>query len=152
MKHRRDLLIEADTVLHSSLRSILLDRCRPQIARAFQVEIAHTDRILLARYDDTGGWFRRHRDNEADSVAFRQFALSVNLNTGEYDGGELLFPEYNDHRHAPPAGGGIVFASSVLHEAAPVTRGSRYVLLTFFHSEAVEARRLAPPHPALAVG
>jgi len=150
-KRRRDLLIEHESAPHRSLRAILLERCRPPIARAFQVEVAHTDRILLARYDDTGGWFRRHRDNEAESIAFRQFALSLNLNTGDYEGGELLFPEYNDHRHAPPAGGGIVFASSVLHEVAPVTRGRRYVLLTFFHSEAAEARRrAAAAQPALA--
>lgn len=38
--------------------------------------------IKKARYDDAGGHFRRHRDNSAPSVAFRQFALSVNLNTG----------------------------------------------------------------------
>jgi hypothetical protein len=31
----------------------------------------------------------------------------------------------------------------VLHEAAPVTCGLRYVLLTFFHSDAAEARRVA---------
>ncbi len=67
----------------------------------------------------------------------------MNLNTGEYEGGELLFPEYNDHRYCPPAGGGIIFSASLLHEAAPVTSGRRYVLLTFLHGEAAEARRLA---------
>jgi predicted 2-oxoglutarate/Fe(II)-dependent dioxygenase YbiX len=142
-KHRRDMLIESGTRLHRHLQELLVSRCQPEIARAFQAKIAYTDRILLARYDASGGWFRRHRDNDGESVAFRQFALSVNLNTGEYDGGHLLFAEYSDHRHAPPAGGGLVFSTSLLHEAAPVTRGTRYVLLTFFHDEAAEARRRA---------
>jgi predicted 2-oxoglutarate/Fe(II)-dependent dioxygenase YbiX len=142
-KHRRDMMIAPDTDLHLVLHDLLLERCRPEIARAFQKLVSHTDRILVARYDKLGGWFRRHRDNTAAHVAFREFALSLNLNTGEYEGGHLVFPEYNDHFHRPQAGAGVIFSTSVLHEATPVTSGSRYVLLTFFHSDAAEARRLA---------
>jgi predicted 2-oxoglutarate/Fe(II)-dependent dioxygenase YbiX len=145
-KNRRDLMIDADSELHDMLRETLLGRCGPEIARAFQAHVSYTDRILLSRYDDTGGWFRRHRDNAARNIAFREFALSLNLNTGDYEGGHILFPEYNDHRYRPPAGGGIIFSTAVLHEAAPVTSGRRYVLLTFFHGEAAEARRLATAH------
>lgn len=140
-KHRRDMMIAPDEELHGVLRDTLLRRCAPEIAKAFQVSVTYTDRILVSRYDDNGGWFRRHRDNAAENVAFREFALSVNLNTGEYEGGHLLFPEYNDHRYRPAAGGGIIFSTAVLHEAAPVTQGHRYVLLTFFHSAAAEVRR-----------
>jgi predicted 2-oxoglutarate/Fe(II)-dependent dioxygenase YbiX len=140
-KHRRDMPIAPETELHEVLCRQILTRCAPEIARAFQVHVAHLDRILLARYDDTGGYFRRHRDNSAPNVAFREFALSVNLNTHEYEGGDLLLPEYNDHRHRPPAGGGLIFSTAVLHEAAPVTRGRRYALLTFLHSDAAEQRR-----------
>jgi predicted 2-oxoglutarate/Fe(II)-dependent dioxygenase YbiX len=142
-KSRRDLLIRPDDALHEVLRGMLLRRCAPEIAKAFQGHVAHLDRILVSRYDAGAGWFRRHRDNAADNVAFRQFALSVNLNTGDYEGGDLLFPEYNDHRYSPPAGGGLLFSTVVLHEAAPVTAGHRYVLLTFLHSDAAELRRQA---------
>jgi predicted 2-oxoglutarate/Fe(II)-dependent dioxygenase YbiX len=69
--------------------------------------------------------------------------LSLNLNTEDYEGGHLLFPEYNDHRYSPPTGGGVIFSTAVLHEAAPVTFGRRYVLLTFLHSDAAEVRRQA---------
>ncbi len=151
-KHRRDMAILPEETLHRQLEGLLLDRCAPEIARAFQVQVRHIDRILVSRYDDTGGWFRRHRDNAADNVAFREFALSVNLNTGEYDGGHVLFPEYNDHRYRPPAGAGVIFSTAVLHEAAPVTRGRRYVLLTFLHSDAAEARRLDYHAPAGTAG
>lgn len=140
-KFRRDMPIAADGELHRELRDTLLFRCVPQIAKAFQARVSHIDRLLVSRYDAGAGWFRRHRDNTAANVAFREFALSVNLNTGDYVGGDLLFPEYNDHLHCPPRGGGLIFSTSVLHEAAPVTSGRRYVLLTFFHGDAAEARR-----------
>ena len=142
-KRRRDMRIDPEDDLHHTLQHLLLGRCAPEIAKAFQANMTHTDRILISRYDGSSGWFRRHRDNAADNVAFRKFAISVNLNTGDYEGGHLLFPEYNDHRYTPPTGGGLIFSTGILHEAAPVTAGVRYVLLTFFHGDAAEARRRA---------
>ena len=141
-KHRYDLVLGAGDPCLSAVLSGVVSRCVPEIARAFQVNVAHTDRILLARYDETGGYFRRHRDNSAPGVAFRQFALSLNLND-DYDGGHVLFPEYNDRRYRPPAGAGVVFSCSLLHEAAPVTRGRRYCALTFLHDAAAQARWMA---------
>lgn len=142
-KHRRDLTLDPAEPLHDEVLAALAGRLVPEIAKAFQVQVAHVDRILVARYDDTGGYFRRHRDNSAAHMAYREFALSVNLNAGGYQGGELLFPEFDDRAYAPPTGAAFVFSASLLHEAAPVTRGARYVLLTFLHSPAAEARRQA---------
>ncbi len=142
-KKRRDHLIEDDDPLHARLLDALVRRCVPEIKKAFQVDIAHFDRFLVARYDDDGGRFRRHRDNGHESLAFRQFAISLNLNSEDYDGGCLLFPEYNSHRYRPATGAGLVFSASLLHEATPTTRGSRYVALTFMHDAAAEARRIA---------
>ncbi|HEY4172441.1 MAG TPA: 2OG-Fe(II) oxygenase [Rhodopila sp.] len=122
-KRRRDMRIDPVDDLHRTLEHLLLSRCAPEIAKAFQAKVTHIDRLLVSRYDDSGGWFRRHRDNAADNVAFREFAISVNLNTGDYEGGHLLFPEYNDHRYAPPTGSGLIFSTRILHEAAPVTAG-----------------------------
>ncbi len=139
-KKRRDVELTAETPLHAEIVRVLAERLAPEIKRAFQFDVAFADRILLARYDDTGGYFKRHRDNAATHTAFRDFAVSINLNTHEYEGGELLFPEYNDHRHSPPAGGAIVFSASLLHEAAPVTRGSRYVALSFLSGATAQAR------------
>ena len=142
-KHRRDLMLDEGSALHRRLQDSLLERCAADIFKAFQARVTYTDRILLSRYDDSGGFFRRHRDNAAANIAFREFALSVNLNTGDYDGGHVIFPEYNDHRYRPPTGAGVIFSTGLLHEATPVTAGRRYVLLTFFHGEAAEARRRA---------
>ena len=142
-KRRRDLELTPDHPLHAEVVGVLSHRLAPEILKAFQVEIAHADRILIARYDDTGGYFHRHRDNVAPQVAFRQFAISLALNTGEYEGGDLEFPEFSDDLYCPQAGAALVFSASLLHAARPVTRGSRYVLLTFVHDQAAEARRTA---------
>ncbi len=147
-KRRRDIELTPDSPLHAEVMEIMARRCAPEMKRAFQADIATVDRILIARYDDSGGYFKRHRDNAAPHTAFREFAISINLNTQDYEGGELLFPEYDDHRYSPPAGSAIIFSASLLHEAAPVTRGSRYVLLSFLCSAAAQARlaeaQLAP--------
>jgi predicted 2-oxoglutarate/Fe(II)-dependent dioxygenase YbiX len=142
-KHRRDLVLDPGEPLHAEATEALSTRLIPEIKKAFQADVAFVDRILIARYDDTGGYFRRHRDNSSPHVAFREFAVSLNLNTGEYEGGGLVFPEFNDCEHQPPRGSACVFSASLLHEASPVTKGRRYVLLTFVHSAAAEARRLA---------
>jgi len=148
-KHRRDCLLVPGDGTFETVQAALFRRCAPEIKRAFQHDITHTDRILVARYDDSGGYFRRHRDNMNEAVAFRQFAISVNLNAGAYEGGALMFPEFNDHRYAPATGGAVVFSTSVLHEAMPVTQGRRYVLLTFLHdAEAEQRRRLRVPELA----
>ena len=142
-KKRRDTELTAESPLFAEVCHVLAARVIPEIKKAFQAEIANADRILIARYDDTGGYFKRHRDNTAPHTAFREWAISLNLNTDEYEGGELLFPEYDDARYNPPAGGAIVFSAGLLHEAAPVTKGSRYVLLTFLGSAAAQARLTA---------
>ena len=141
-KRRRDLVLDTDEPLQAEVARLLSERLVPEIAKAFHAETAFLDRVVIARYDDTGGYFHRHRDNTSPHLAYRQFALSVNLNTGDYEGGALSFPEFNDVPYNPPAGAGIVFSASLLHEATPVLRGSRYVLLTFLHSAAAEARRV----------
>jgi predicted 2-oxoglutarate/Fe(II)-dependent dioxygenase YbiX len=139
-KKRRDIEITADLPLYADLLSVITAGVVPEIKRVFQTDMAYADRMLIARYDDTGGYFKRHRDNAAPHTAFREFAISLNLNTHQYEGGELLFPEYDDHRYSPPAGAAIVFSAALLHEAAPVTRGSRYVLLSFLGSAAAQSK------------
>lgn len=142
-KRRRDFELKPGMPLHQEVLEILATRCAPEIQRAFQSQITFADRILLARYDDSGGYFKRHRDNGAPHTAFREFAISINLNTDEYEGGELLFPEFDDDRYSPPAGAAAIFSASLLHEAAPVIKGRRYVLLSFLCSAAGQAKIVA---------
>src|SRR5690606_16138476 len=88
-----------------------------------------------------GGYFRPHRDNRSFGTAHRRFAVSINLNAGDFDGGDLRFPEFGGRTYRPPTGGAVVFCCSLLHEATPVTRGRRYAFLPFLYDEAAEAIR-----------
>jgi predicted 2-oxoglutarate/Fe(II)-dependent dioxygenase YbiX len=95
------------------------------------------ERYIVACYEaETGGHFRAHRDNTTKGTAHRRFAVSLILNTGEFEGGLLRFPEFGPHVYQAPAGGAVVFSCSLLHEATPVTSGKRYVFLPFLYDDA----------------
>jgi len=134
IKQRRDIELEPGSSEHDAVLQAIARAVAPEIKRAFQRDVGFIDRILIARYDDTGGYFKRHRDDALPHTAFREFAVSINLNTHEYEGGGLRFPEFDDNDYGAPAGGAMVFSASLLHEAAPVTKGQRYVALTFLSS------------------
>ena len=141
-KCRRDLLLEPDDPLALRLLVRLRDRLFPALGRSFQHEAGFLDRMLIVRYDAaSSGRFSRHRDNAAAATAFRQFALSLNLDAGRHEGGDLVFPEYSDRRFHPRTGEGFVFSATLLHEVTQVTRGTRHALLTFVHDAAAEDRR-----------
>jgi predicted 2-oxoglutarate/Fe(II)-dependent dioxygenase YbiX len=131
MKRRRDHRV-SDEALLKPLTQIIGRRIAPELDKAFTFANFRFDRFIITCYDsDRGDFFKRHRDNQSPATADRRFALTLNLNTHEYDGGELIFPEYGTQRYAPPAGGAILFSCSLLHEALPVTRGRRFTLLSF---------------------
>jgi predicted SAM-dependent methyltransferase len=79
------------------------------------------------------GHFAPHRDNNSPITAHRRFALSLNLNDA-YEGGELYFPEYGS-KYRPEIGDGVVFSCSLVHGAAPVTRGERFLLVAMLGGE-----------------
>ena len=68
--------------------------------------------------------------------------MTINLN-GDFDGGELRFPEFGTRTYRAPPGGAVVFGCGLLHEATPVTRGRRYAFLPFLYDDAAAAQREA---------
>ncbi|MDY0882740.1 2OG-Fe(II) oxygenase [Dongia soli] len=134
VKSRRDHPITDMAVLRS-LIGVIGRRLAPELDRAFNFTRFKFDRFIITCYDaERNDYFRRHRDNQTPSTEDRRFALTLNLNTDDYDGGELIFPEYGNHLYSPPAGGAILFSCSLLHEALPVTRGQRFTLLSFLRN------------------
>ena len=102
------------------------------------------ERYIVACYDgDVGGCFRPHRDNTTKGTAHRRFAVTINLNAEDYEGGDLRFPEFGQRTYRAPTGGAIVFSCSLLHEATPVTAGRRYAFLPVLYDEAAAAVREA---------
>jgi predicted 2-oxoglutarate/Fe(II)-dependent dioxygenase YbiX/peroxiredoxin len=134
IKSRRDHFIMDDAVLND-LNALVGRRVAPELSKAFGFAKFRFDRFVVTCYDsERGDFFRRHRDNQTQGTADRRFALTLNLNTEEYEGGGLIFPEYGPHRYNPPTGGAILFSCSLLHEALPITKGRRFTLLNFLRS------------------
>jgi predicted 2-oxoglutarate/Fe(II)-dependent dioxygenase YbiX len=141
MKRRHDCIVE-DEALRRTLASRITRRLLPEVQRVFRFDVTRMERYLVACYDaEVGGYFRPHRDN--DGEGHRQFAVSINLNAEEYEGGDLRFPEYGRQTYRPPTGGACVFSCGLVHEATPVTRGRRFAFLPFLYDEAAARRREA---------
>ena len=141
-KRRRDFHL-TDPRLIANLRARIGRRICPEIKKAFQMRPTRIERDLVACYDaETGGRFGPHRDDTGLAVAHRRFAVSINLN-GDFDGGEISFPEYSPRTSKAAPGTAIVFSASILHQVSRVTRGRRYVFLTFLFDEEAERLRQA---------
>ncbi|MGV3572580.1 MAG: 2OG-Fe(II) oxygenase family protein [Ramlibacter sp.] len=141
VKRRMDCLVE-DEALRRAIGARIARRLKPEIQRVFRFDATRMERYLVACYDaQTGGYFRPHRDNDGDG--HRQFAVTLNLNAEEYEGGDLRFPEYGLQTYRAPTGGACVFSCALMHEATPVTAGRRYAFLPFLYDDASAARREA---------
>ena len=141
VKRRTDHII-FETEVSLRIHDYFTRRLVGEMAKAFRFGVTDAEHYRIGCYDaESGGHFRRHRDRGAPELKDRQFALSLNLNTGDYEGGHLRFPEFGRQLYHPPLGGGVVFSCSLLHEALPVTQGPpvRPVhLLQWAHGEVIE--------------
>ena len=91
-KKRSDCLLQDDKLRDTCIGAIRA-RLLPQLLNAFQFQATRMERHLVSCYDaEEGGHFRPHRDNTTLGTAHRRFAVSLFLNTGEYEGGLLRFP------------------------------------------------------------
>ena len=94
----------------------------------------------LTRYDE-GEFYSWHADGGSDHLynsgnRVRKLSMTVCLND-DYEGGELQMCSYGQAEckiTVPPQGKGtiIVFPSFMDHQVAPVTKGVRYSLVTWF--------------------
>lgn len=139
-KRRRDWPIEDQTLLEAT-RVRVKRRIAPEIQRVYQFNTTRIERYLVACYEsENGGHFAAHRDNTTKGTAHRRFAVSINLND-DYEGGDLVFPEFGQARFRPPTGGACVFSCSLMHQATPVTAGKRYVFVPFLYDDAAAELR-----------
>ena len=141
-KMRRDWEIQ-DTGLRDVIAGLVNRHLILPVQRAFQFRATRMERYIVACYEAGAGHFRPHRDNTTSGTAHRRFAVTINLNAGDYEGGNLRFPEYGQRTYRAPTGGAIVFSCSMLHEATPVTRGKRYAFLPFLYDEVAAKQREA---------
>ncbi|MEQ8397433.1 2OG-Fe(II) oxygenase [Thalassobaculum sp.] len=141
MKRRKDCAIH-DKALLTPLRRALETKVIPEIGKAFGYRVSQVERYIIGCYAAADqGFFKAHRDNTSMATSHRKFAMSLNLNSDEYEGGALRFPEYGPHTYKPGVGCAVIFSCSLLHEATPVTQGRRYVVLPFLYDERGAAQR-----------
>lgn len=133
-KQRRDFTID-DPELKKRIGARVNRRINPALLRSFQFHSTRMERYIVACYEPKAGHFRPHRDNTTLGTAHRKFAVTINLNAGDYEGGDLRFPEFGARTYRAPTGGAIVFSCGLLHEATPVTKGKRYAFLPFLYDE-----------------
>ena len=121
--------IVQDETLQRFIDGRLRRRLLPEIKKVFQATGLKREGYRIAGYEARdGGHLNPHRDNSIPTNANRRFTMTVNLNAGEYEGGELRFREYGEQLYAVERGTAIVWSASLLHEVLPVTRGRRLVL------------------------
>lgn len=127
----------SDKDLLQPIHDLIARRVLPEMARAFQTRISWVEEFKIVCYDaEPGGYFHIHRDNTTPQTAHRRFAMTLNLNAEDHEGGLLRFPEYGNAQYKPDTGMAVVFSCNLMHEATPVTAGKRYVLLSFMSDEA----------------
>lgn len=140
-KIRRDCMVE-DEALRRRIQGRIKDALLPMVERAFQFKATRMERYLIGCYRaETGGHFRPHRDNTTKSTEHRRFAVTINLNAEDYEGGDLRFPEFGDRTYRAPTGGAVVFSCGLLHEATTMTRGVRLAFLPFLYDDEAAALR-----------
>jgi Rps23 Pro-64 3,4-dihydroxylase Tpa1-like proline 4-hydroxylase/peroxiredoxin len=130
---RAQLVAEIDDKLSRSLF--------PEIKKIFGFDVTHRELYKIGLYNgENQGFFKQHRDNFDAPLGYRRIAATVHL-SDNYEGGGLRFPEYDDNIYRPTLGSAVAFSCSTLHEALPVTKGERFVLVCFFHDREGEEYR-----------
>ena len=134
LKRRSDVAVAAPEV-RELVRGQIVRRLVPAIEQFFQFRATRMDRCIIACYDsEVGGHFHRHRDNVNVGAQHRRFAVSINLNNN-FEGCDLMFPEFGRKAYRPSEGGALVFSCGALHQVTPVTKGQRYAFLAFLYGE-----------------
>jgi hypothetical protein len=120
-------IVLRDPGLVGVLDQMLTKFVHPAIETAFQSRSNSREFWRLACYPAPGGFIGAHRDNNSRPTHHRNFTMTINLNAGEYEGGELRFPEFGPDLYAVDRGTAVIWSAALLHEVLPVTKGMRFV-------------------------
>jgi predicted 2-oxoglutarate/Fe(II)-dependent dioxygenase YbiX/peroxiredoxin len=131
--------IRTDTHVTNELQTELDEKLAwnlfPELEKVTGLRVTRREEYKIGCYDGArGGFFNQHRDNFEPGLAYRRYAMTLNLND-DFQGGELQFPEYGGGLYKPSAGTAVIFPCSLMHRANKVTAGQRYMLVSFFYGE-----------------
>lgn len=100
----------------------------PLIREIWGVELPELLGTQLVHYQP-GGHYSAHQDGGGGAYANRYFTVLCYLNA-DFDGGQTSFPTV-PYAACPETGKVVIFPSMYYHCAEPVTRGEKYVLVTW---------------------
>ena len=112
----------------------------------WRYDITGAEGTQIGKYEE-GGFYSFHMDGKSDNFSVyntpenkfkhgnvRKLSLSLLLND-DYEGGNLQFAKANEEVHTPDfnkLGSVILFPSFMMHRVQPVTKGTRYSLVSWF--------------------
>ena len=126
-KLRSDFLLQQKE-LQEAAHARIARRVAPEIFKAFHFRVTRLERSVIARYQQ-GEYFRIHRDNNTQGTAHRAFAITIPLNAGMFEGGQIRFPEFGPQTYSAPTGCALVHSCGLLHEVQQVRAGVRYAFI-----------------------
>ena len=102
----------------------------PELKKIFNIDITYRENYKICSYNSKDkGKFHAHRDS-VYPYGHRRFAMSLILNN-DYEGGGIIFPEYNRVPYKPEPRSAVIFPTPLYHQVLKVTRGTRYVIISF---------------------
>jgi SM-20-related protein len=148
VRRTTSLEVSAETIADLGRR---LRELRGEIGGYFRLNLNDCELPQFLRYGE-GDFFIRHQDGDTDQLEFdhlrvRKVSVVVFLNGGgdepaaeTYGGGTLLIFRAGEEAGAPSlvfdvpgeAGLLVAFRSDTVHEVAPVTRGERFTVVSWF--------------------
>ncbi len=100
---------------------------KPLVKCVWGVEMTSHTPAHLVRYLP-GDYYHEHTDVTLEDP-YRYFSVVCYLND-DFEGGRTAFPDLK-HSVAPRRGQAVIFPSTYLHRAEPVTRGEKYVMISW---------------------
>ena len=104
----------------------------------FHYNLSDIDRELvqISKYSKDD-FYQRHIDYGEGKCLTRKLSLTIQLSDeNDYEGGDLIFYTGSVREQAPRGKGSvIVFDSRLYHEITPVSKGTRYSLVKWYHGD-----------------
>jgi predicted 2-oxoglutarate/Fe(II)-dependent dioxygenase YbiX len=141
-KFKKSVHVNVNPSLANEIDNKLILSLIPAIERVFDKRISHRVAYKIACYDSSdNSFFTSHRDNQDPGMTFRRIGMSISLND-DWDGGGICFPEFSKKPFKLPVGDALIWPASLLHQVSPITKGKRFVLISFLYDlEGAELRR-----------
>ena len=111
----------------------ILNKIAVSANKYFNYNINGIEKAQIIRYKAPSNGYEYHMDIGPEGTsALRKISMSLLLNDN-YEGGEICFRSSESEKCTRPQVGEVVLFSSFLsHKIKPITKGERYVVVTWF--------------------